>query len=56
MKNKSAIGAFVLGIVIGFAAGVLAEKKGCPPVPAPAVTSSTEPLPVAPVPTSEVKP
>ena len=32
----------------------LAEKKGCPPVPAPAATSSAEPLPVALAP--EVKP
>ena len=54
MKNKSFVGGLVLGIVIGFAAGVLAEKKGCPPVPAPAATSSAEPLPVAPAP--EVKP
>ena len=25
----------VLGIAIGFGAGVLVEKKGCPPVPVP---------------------
>ena len=54
MKNKSFVGGLVLGIVIGFAAGVLVEKKGCPPVPAPAATSSAEPLPAASAP--EVKP
>lgn len=57
MKNKSFVGGLILvGIVIGFAAGVLTEKKGCPPVPAPAATSSAEPLPVAPAPAPEVKP
>lgn len=30
----------VVGIVIGFGAGVLVEKKGCPPVPVPAATAS----------------
>jgi len=28
----------VLGLGLGFGAGVLAEKKGCPPVPVPAAT------------------
>ncbi len=31
----------VVGVVIGFGAGVLAEKKGCPPVPVPAATGDT---------------
>ena len=56
MKNKSFVGGLILGIVIGFAAGVLTQKKGCPPLPSPGATSSAEPLPVAPVPAPEVKP
>jgi len=31
----------VVGVVIGFGAGVLVEKKGCPPVPVPGATGRT---------------
>lgn len=30
----------VLGLAVGFGAGVLVEKKGCPPVPVPGATAN----------------
>lgn len=30
----------IVGVVVGFGAGVLVERKGCPPVPVPAATGA----------------